>query len=67
MDFSKMMGDRPVSICRELTKLHEETFRGTLNSAIAYFEYNKPRGEIVIIIGKDDPNVYFKAESVVNG
>ena len=53
------LGTRPVAVCRELTKLHEEIFRGTLEEAVAYFSLSRPRGEIVIVIGKDDPNVYF--------
>jgi 16S rRNA (cytidine1402-2'-O)-methyltransferase len=47
-------GDRPCCVCRELTKLHEENFRGTLSEALAHFEA-KPsiKGELVIVIGKD--------------
>jgi len=63
IDCQKVMGNRPISVCRELTKLHEEIFRGTLGSAVAYFDEKKPRGEIVVVIGKDDPNVYFKTET----
>ena len=40
-------GDRPVSISRELTKLHEETVRGTLGS----IDLGEPRGEYVIVLG----------------
>ena len=49
--FSEYFGvDRPVSISRELTKLYEETFRGTLAEAIFYFEGKPPKGEFVIVI-----------------
>ncbi|MEQ9592422.1 MAG: 16S rRNA (cytidine(1402)-2'-O)-methyltransferase [Cyclobacteriaceae bacterium] len=41
---------RLVSISRELTKIHEETFTGTLSEAIAHFEKNKVKGEIVIVV-----------------
>lgn len=58
-DCQSAMGDRPVSVCRELTKIHEEVYRGTLSGAETHFGKAKPRGEIVIVIGKDDPNVYF--------
>lgn len=48
--------DRPASVSREISKLHESTVRGTLAELIAYFTENSPRGEIVIIIaGKSDP------------
>lgn len=42
--------DRKLSIARELTKLHEEVFRGTVSEANNYFERNKPKGEFVIIL-----------------
>lgn len=46
--------DRPASVSREISKLHEETVRGTLAELIAHFTENNPRGEIVIIIGGND-------------
>ncbi len=42
--------DRPASISREITKLHEETLRGTLASLIAHFITTPPRGEMVLVI-----------------
>jgi|TARA_Y100000310_G_scaffold176432_1_gene176550 16S rRNA (cytidine1402-2'-O)-methyltransferase len=58
-DCFQLMGNRPLSVCRELTKLHEEVYRGDTHGAVDYFSRRKPKGEIVIVIGKDDPNVYF--------
>ena len=43
-------GKRSISVSRELTKIFEETFRGTLESALIYFKENPPRGEIVLVI-----------------
>jgi 16S rRNA (cytidine1402-2'-O)-methyltransferase len=43
-------GDRPVSLCRELTKLHEEVIRTTLNGAISLYEAQEPKGEFVIVV-----------------
>ena len=43
--------DRPVAVCRELSKLHEEYVRGTLAEAVAHFTEHEPRGEFVIILG----------------
>ena len=44
--------DKPVSISRELTKIHEENFRGTLADAIAHFPVDKEvKGEIVVVVG----------------
>lgn len=42
--------DRQVSISRELTKLYEETFRGTLSEAVSYFEEHAPKGEFVLVV-----------------
>lgn len=49
-------GNREVAICRELTKLHEEVFRGTINEASEFFK--SPRGEFVLVIsGNTDDSV----------
>ena len=42
--------DRPVSVSREISKIHEETVRGTLEEVIAHFTVNEPKGEIVIVL-----------------
>jgi len=42
--------DRRASVSRELTKLHEETLRGTLTELVAYFEAKPPKGELVIVV-----------------
>ena len=43
--------DRPVSLCRELTKLHEEGVRTTLGSAIEKYKETAPKGEFVVVVG----------------
>ena len=47
-DILLIFSDRKVAVCRELTKIHEEVFRGTMSQAIAYF--TKPRGEFTLVI-----------------
>ncbi len=42
--------DRRISLCRELTKLHEEVLRMTLGEACAYYEEQDPRGEYVLVL-----------------
>ena len=42
--------DRPISLCRELTKLHEEVLRLSLGEAVAYYKENAPRGEYVLVV-----------------
>lgn len=43
--------DRPVSVSREITKLHEETIRGSSREVLAHFQAKPPKGEIVLIVG----------------
>jgi 16S rRNA (cytidine1402-2'-O)-methyltransferase len=42
--------ERQIAICREISKMHEETFRGTLDEAIQRFEEKAPKGEFVFIL-----------------
>ena len=43
-------GDRKIALCRELTKLHEDTVRTTLAAAADYYAANEPRGEYVLVV-----------------
>ena len=56
----EIIGDRPAVICRELTKLHEETIRGTLSGLLDLLDNKKLKGECVLLIAKNDKNVYFE-------
>ena len=50
-DMAAVFGeDRPISLCRELTKLHEEVIRTTLGKAIAMYKENAPKGEFVLVV-----------------
>jgi 16S rRNA (cytidine1402-2'-O)-methyltransferase len=50
--FAEYFGaERPVSVCREISKIHEESVRGSLAEVIAHFEQTEPKGEIVIVLG----------------
>lgn len=46
-----VLGNRPVTVCREMTKQFEQIFHGTLGEAVAHYQQHAPRGEFVIIIG----------------
>jgi 16S rRNA (cytidine1402-2'-O)-methyltransferase len=50
-DLESELGDRPVAVARELTKLHEEIWRGTIPAAIEHFTQNEPRGEFTLVVG----------------
>ncbi len=50
--FAEVFGpDRPVSCCREISKIHEESVRGTLSEVITHFKEKEPKGEFVIVVG----------------
>ena len=53
------LGDRPAVVSRELTKMYEEIRRGTLSELCEYYLTHTLKGECVILIGKNDKNVYF--------
>ena len=50
-DIYSELGDRPFAAARELTKIHEEIYRGTVRSARAHFDAQEPRGEFTLVIG----------------
>jgi len=53
-DIRAALGERRIAVCRELTKLHEEIFRGTLSEAIEHFA--EPRGEFTLVVqGAQEP------------
>ena len=54
-DLLEALGDRPAALCRELTKLHEETVRTTLSQALAHYRENAPRGEFVLVVRGAEP------------
>ncbi|MEA1958141.1 MAG: 16S rRNA (cytidine(1402)-2'-O)-methyltransferase [Chloroflexota bacterium] len=58
-DVLKVLGDRRIAVCREMTKLYEEVFRGTVTGAIDYFA--EPRGEFTLVIegkiGEEPPSI----------
>ena len=55
-DMSAVFGsDRPISLCRELTKLHEEVVRTTLGEAIAKYTETPPKGEFVLVVAGAAP------------
>ncbi|SDB33876.1 16S rRNA (cytidine1402-2'-O)-methyltransferase [Ruminococcaceae bacterium FB2012] len=49
-DLLSFLGDRKISLCRELTKLHEEVIRTTLSEAVLYYRDKEPRGEYVLVV-----------------
>ena len=48
-DMADLLPDRPLAVCRELTKLHEEVFRGSAAGALQHF--TQPRGEFTLVLG----------------
>jgi 16S rRNA (cytidine1402-2'-O)-methyltransferase len=46
----EVLGDRRIAVAREMTKIHEEFFRGTIDQALERFEKDPPRGEVVLVV-----------------
>lgn len=56
-DMAELLGgDRAVALCRELTKLHEETVRTTLSDAVSLYAEQEPRGEYVLVVAGRQPS-----------
>lgn len=53
-DILEYWGDRQLAAARELTKLHEEFYRGTVSGCIEWLEKNSPRGEFCLVVGAGD-------------
>lgn len=52
-ELEKTIGNRPLTICRELTKKYEEAFQTTISEAIEYYDSKEPKGEyVLVIVGK---------------
>lgn len=49
-DLYSALGDRRISLCREMTKIHEEVLRGRISDMIKYYEEQTPKGEYVLVI-----------------
>ena len=49
-DLETCLGDRQIAVARELTKVHEEIWRGTISAARAYFTTHEPRGEFTLVL-----------------
>ncbi|MFN0085754.1 MAG: 16S rRNA (cytidine(1402)-2'-O)-methyltransferase [Blastocatellia bacterium] len=60
-DCREVLGDRPASLARELTKLHEEFLRGSLSTLLEHFDAQAPRGEITLVIAgnREDNSTQF--------
>jgi len=68
-DISLALGDRRIAACRELTKVYEEVFRGTISEAIEHF--TQPKGEFTLVIAgrdeEDKPQLTTEIEKQLSG
>ena len=62
-DIADILGDRAICIARELTKMYEEFFRGSVNAAREHFAAHAPRGEFTLVIAEKDEGGRMKDES----
>lgn len=62
-ELSEALGDRKITVCRELTKKYETAFRTTFSGALAHFQAEEPRGECVIVVeGKSQAEIQQEKE-----
>jgi 16S rRNA (cytidine1402-2'-O)-methyltransferase len=54
LEIKTIMGERPVAVCRELTKKFEEVIRGPVSTVLAQLETRTPKGEFVIVVAGHD-------------
>jgi 16S rRNA (cytidine1402-2'-O)-methyltransferase len=54
-DLEEVLGNRPIAVARELTKIHEEILRGTISQARAHFSQQAPRGEFTLVVAGAPP------------
>lgn len=58
-ELREYLGNRDISICKELTKIHESVLRTTIDNAIQYYECNEPKGEFVLVMqGKSFDEIF---------
>lgn len=60
VDLEAVLGDRPLAIARELTKLHEQIWRGSIAAARIYFTGVEPRGEFTLVVKGRDPDAKYQ-------
>ena len=63
-DMLRFFGDRKISLCRELTKMHEDVIRTTLSQAVEMYKDVKPKGEFVLVIEGANESELSKAETI---
>jgi len=65
-DLADVLGDRQIALARELTKIHEEVWRGSLSQALEHLKQNPPRGEFTLVIAGagDEAQVAWDEEQV---
>jgi 16S rRNA (cytidine1402-2'-O)-methyltransferase len=66
-DLGAVLGDRQMAVARELTKLHEEVFRGKINEARDYFSVKAPRGEFTLVLAGSPSGSEAWSEARVQG
>ena len=63
----EVLGNRKVSVAREITKLYEETIRGDIQHCIDHFKNSKPRGEFVVVIEGSSYDAEYESEHEMEG
>ena len=65
-DLGKILGEnRKIVLARELTKLHEEFWRGTVGEAVIHYQNNQPKGEFTLVIAGAEPELPVLSEDTI--
>ena len=64
-DINQVLGDREICVARELTKIHEEIFRGSIKNAIDYYREHPPKGEITLVIEGGNKGMKWDQEQLI--
>jgi 16S rRNA (cytidine1402-2'-O)-methyltransferase len=65
-DLLTVLGERDIAVARELTKLHEEIFRGDINQAVNHYQARQPKGEITLIVSKGGKETGWTKEELLS-
>jgi len=64
-DLLSVLGEREIAVARELTKLHEEIFRGTIKKAVHHYQVKEPKGEITLIVSGNFTSAVWTREQLL--
>ena len=65
-DLNAVLGNREMAVARELTKIHEDIFRGTIQETLVYYQGKAPKGEITLIVSGNTEGITWSKEKLLS-